>query len=120
VFECLPPCQAPGLPYHFNAGLVLLLIYVPLFLICVGRTYRDYRLGFLAENDPYNEEQQTNRHNIFQIVHHSFPSVFFPVLLALCLTSHYWPNIIFLIIFILLYKLYLPVVWKKVILMWRR
>jgi len=91
---------------------LLILIYLGLLTLTVGRSWRANKSGSLTENDPYNEERQAKTRDALHIIHHSFPSVVLPLFLAVMATLVYWPNIIFLFAVFFLYGLHNPRQWQ--------
>lgn len=108
----LPPVTLPLLGWKVAIAWPLVLLYVPLFLLTVGRSGRALRQGQLASQDPY-EERQAQLHDALHIIHHPFPSVLTPLYLAVWLTLFYWPNVIFMLVLGLLYGLYSPDRWAR-------
>lgn len=109
----LPPITLPLSGWSVALVWPLILIYVPLLWMTFGRSWRALQQGRLAADDPYDEERQRRVRDALHVIHHSLPSVLMPLYLAGWLVIFYWPNIIFLLILILLYKLYLPECWLQ-------
>ncbi|MBN1217456.1 MAG: UbiA family prenyltransferase [Anaerolineae bacterium] len=110
----LPPVTLPLWNWSVALAWPLMLLYVPLFLLTVGRSWRALRQGRLAQEDPYNEERQVRIRDALHVIHHPLPSVLMPLYLAGWLTLFYWPNLIFLLILSLLYGLYSPERWLNI------
>jgi 4-hydroxybenzoate polyprenyltransferase len=93
--------------------IALILVYLALLTRTIGRSWRAYQAGNLAENDPYNERRQAQVRDALHIIHHTLPSVILPGYLALLATYVYRANVIFIIVMILLYGLHNPKNWQR-------
>ena len=109
----LPPLELPLLEWRVALAWPLVLLYVPLFALTVGRSWRACRLGHLEADDPYNEVRQARVRDALHVIHHPLPSVLTPLYLAGWMTLFYWPNAIFVLILGLLYGLYSPRRWAN-------
>jgi 4-hydroxybenzoate polyprenyltransferase len=92
----------------------LLVIYLILLVLTAGRSWMALRLGELVMRDPYDEMRQKRQADALHLIHHTFPSVLVPLYLALWASWLYWPNIVFVIIIIFLFRLYRPELWIRV------
>jgi 4-hydroxybenzoate polyprenyltransferase len=107
----LPGFMLPGLGEIFPAWL-LGLVYLSLFALTAGRSWRAWRNNNLPKHDPYDEKRQAQVRDALHLIHHSLPSVGIPLCLALWLTLAYSPNVIFLLTISLVYGLGSPRHWK--------
>ncbi len=109
----LPPATLPLWGWNVALAWPLVLLYAPLYLLTVGRSWRALRQDRLAIEDPYSEARQARVRDALHVIHHPLPSVLTPLYLAGWLTLFYWPNVIFLLILGLLYGLYSPERWLR-------
>lgn len=115
LFFDLPAVVLPLLGWRVAPAGLLVLIYVPLLALTIGRSWRARRQKRLPSHDPYSEERQAQVKDAVYIIHHPFPSVVLPLYLAIWLTLFYWPNLVFIIVIALLYRLYDPKRWASVL-----
>lgn len=101
------------LPLGWEIGLAwpLAIFYFPLLLRFAGSSLAAFRQGRLEETDPYAENRQASVRDGLHVIHHSFPSVIVPLYCAVWATWFYWPNIIFVLALVLLYRVYSPRRW---------
>lgn len=102
----LPSFSLPWIGLPAPMAWPLVLFYMLLFSLTVGRSWRSLRQGCLAEDDPYDETLQARAHGALHTIHHSLPSVLVPLYLATWMTICYWPNIVFLLAMGLVYNLF--------------
>ena len=107
----LPRVILPLLNWQVSPAWPLALAYAWLFFQTVGRSWLARRQGRLPLQDPYKPERQKRVHDTLQIIHHSLPSVVMPLYLACWMTVLYWPNAVFVVALVLLYRLYSPQRW---------
>lgn len=82
----------------------LLIAYLALLPFTLGRAW--VRLGRGEWVDPYDESPEGPPRDLLHLIHHPFPTVILPLYLAVWLTVHYWPNVVFVVGLVLLYRLY--------------
>jgi 4-hydroxybenzoate polyprenyltransferase len=111
LFFGLPAVRLPLLGWEVDLASPLVLIYVLLLVLTLGRSWRALRQGQLAGQDPYSEERQARVKDALYIIHHPFPTVVLPLYLAIWLTIFWWPNAVFIAMLVLLYRLYDPGRW---------
>jgi 4-hydroxybenzoate polyprenyltransferase len=112
----LPTFTLPIISWQVNLTWPLLVIYLPLLALTVGKSWGALKDSSLAQNDPYDEARQARGRDAkgrdaLHLIHHTFPSVLLPAYLALLSVLAYKPNIIFLVLLGLLYSPYLPKRW---------
>jgi len=107
----LPRVIIPLLNWQVSPAWLPGLAYAWLFFQTFGCSWRAQRQGRLQLQDPYKPERQQKVHDTLQIIHHSLPSVVMPLYLACWMTMLYWPNSVFVLVLVLLYKLYSPQRW---------
>jgi len=107
----LPPVALPLVGWRVAPAWPLALLYVPLYALTVGRSWRALRQGRLASKDPYDEARQARLRDALHVIHHPLPSVLMPFYLAGWMTLVYWPNAVFVLVLGLLYGLYSPRRW---------
>jgi 4-hydroxybenzoate polyprenyltransferase len=107
----LPTMTLPLVRWEVAPAWPLILLYLPLFALTAGRSWRALRRGELASEDPYDEARQAHVRDALHVIHHPLPSVLAPIYLAFWMTLLYWPNVIFVLILGLLYSLYSPRRW---------
>lgn len=106
----LPALALPWLG-QVSLGLPLLLVYLPLLGLTLGSSWRAFRLGHLAQEDPYDEQRQHQQRDPLHVIHHTLPTAVVPLYLAALLSLYYWPNLVFVVALFLLYGLYSPRRW---------
>jgi len=87
----------------------LLIAYLALLPFTLGRAW--VRLARGEWVDPYDASTEGPPRDLLHLIHHPFPTVILPLYLAVWLTVCYWPNVVFVIGLVLLYRLYDPVRW---------
>ncbi len=87
----------------------LLMAYLVLLSFTLGRAW--VRLERDEWVDPYDESPEGPPRDLLHLIHHPFPTVVLPLYLAIWLTIYYWPNLIFTLGLVLLYRLYDPGRW---------
>lgn len=107
----LPPATLPLVGWRVAPAWPLVLLYLPLYALTIGHSWRALRQGHLATSDPYDEARQARVRDALHVIHHPLPSVLTPLYLAGWMTLLYWPNAIFVLILGLLYGLYSPRRW---------
>jgi 4-hydroxybenzoate polyprenyltransferase len=90
----------------------LLIVYLVLLLFTLGRAWVRLERGEWV--DPYDESPEGPPRDLLHLIHHPFPTVILPLYLAVWLTVYYWPNIVFVVGLVLLYRLYDPGRWARV------
>lgn len=90
----------------------LLIAYLVLLPFTLGRAW--VRLGRGEWVDPYDESPAGPPRDLLHLIHHPFPTVLLPLYLAVWLTVYYWPDIVFVVGLVLLYRLYDPGRWAGV------
>jgi 4-hydroxybenzoate polyprenyltransferase len=108
-----PQLVLPSISWHIPLVLPLVLIYLILLGKTIGRSWNSWRKGLLEENDPFDEERQTRQFDALHVIHHTFPTVIIPLYLAILITIAYLPNGIFILIIVLVFNLYRPVLWLR-------
>lgn len=101
--------------WNILLALPMFLIYVVLLVKTMGGTWAAWKTGVLEENDPYNEIQQTQHKNFYQLIHHTFPTVLLPLYLACLLTINYLPFSVYILVIVVVFKLYRLDLWKRFI-----
>lgn len=109
----LPPVALPLVSWRVALAWPLALLYMPLYVLTTGHSWRALRQGRLASEDPYDEARQVRVRDALHVIHHPLPSVLTPLYLAGWLTLFYWPNVLFVLILGLLYGLYSPQRWAE-------
>lgn len=89
----------------------ILALYIVLFAGTAGRAWRRLSRGLWI--DPYDESPEGPPRDLLHFLHMTFPTVLLPLFLALWLTLRYWPNVIFLLGLVFMYRLYDPRRWRK-------
>ena len=98
----IPPVRLGSLTVAIAWPLVLgYLILLPFTL---GRAWLRLRRGDWV--DPYDESPEGPPRDLLHLIHHPFPTVIMSLYLAIWLTIYYWPNAVFVLGLILLYRLY--------------
>jgi len=87
----------------------LLIAYLILLPLTVGRAW--VRLARGEWVDPYDESPTGPPRDLLHLIHHPFPTVLFPLYLAVWLTVYYWPNVVFIVGLFFLYGLHDPNRW---------
>jgi 4-hydroxybenzoate polyprenyltransferase len=87
----------------------LLIAYLVLLPFTLGRAW--VRLGRGEWVDPYDESPAGPPRDLLHLIHHPFPTVLLPLYLAVWLTVYYWPDVVFVVGLVLLYRLYDPGRW---------
>lgn len=87
----------------------LLIAYLALLPFILGRAWVRLERGEWV--DPYDESPQGPPRDLLHLIHHPFPTVILPLYLAVWLTVYYWPNVVFVVGLVLLYRLYDPGRW---------
>jgi len=106
----LPPVHLGG--HTFAIAWPLLFGYLALLPFTLGRAWRALSAGVWV--DPYDESAAGPTRDLLHLMHQAFPAVGLPLYLALWLTVAYWPNAIFVLWLVLLYRLYDPHRWLAV------
>lgn len=91
--------------FGFSPMLVVLLAYLVLY------GFLEYSVFHKEWDDSQNPFDSDSR-NIFQFMHHSFPSVALPLILLFLMASQSWIFLPFLISLIVYHRLYSVDVWK--------
>jgi 4-hydroxybenzoate polyprenyltransferase len=107
----LPKVTLPLAGWKVALAWPLVLLYVPLYALTAGRSWRALRQGLLAAEDPYDEGRQAQVRDALHVIHHPLPSVLTPLYLAGWMTIFYWPSFIFVLLLFFLYGLYSPQRW---------
>lgn len=108
----IPTLVLFGVQMPFSPVWPLVLLYVVLLWQTAGRSWRAYRSGMLAHNDPYDESRQQSRRDALHWVHHSLPSVILPLWLSGIAAVYYYPNLLFTFLILVIFQLYRPAVWR--------
>jgi 4-hydroxybenzoate polyprenyltransferase len=103
----LPPVHLRN--WSIRLAWPLLVAYAILLPCTFGRAWRRLTRGEWI--DPYDESPQGPTRDLLHLIHQPFPTVVLALYLAVWLTIYYWPNVVFLVGLILLYKLYDPTRW---------
>jgi 4-hydroxybenzoate polyprenyltransferase len=90
----------------------LLIAYLTLLPFTLGRAWMRLEHGEWV--DPYDESPEGPPRDLLHLIHHPFPTVILPLYLAGWLTVYYWPNAVFAVGLVLLYRLYDPGRWARV------
>lgn len=107
----VPPVVLPLVNWRVALAWPLAWLYLPLYLLTAGRSWRALRQGHLAAQDPYDEARQARVRDALHVIHHPLPSVLMPLYLAAWLAVFYWPHVVFVLVLGLLYGLYSPQRW---------
>jgi 4-hydroxybenzoate polyprenyltransferase len=107
----LPQVEASVFGVRLALAWPLLLVYLPLFTLNLGRSWKAFRTKGLELEDPYDEIRQAGLRDSLHVIHHTLPSVIVPLYLNLWLALFYWPFLVFALIVALLYGLYSPQRW---------
>jgi len=89
----------------------ILALYALLFATTISRAWRQLNRG--AWVDPYDESPEGPPRDLLHFLHMTFPTVLLPLFIALWQTLRYWPNVIFLLGLVFMYRLYDPRRWRK-------
>jgi hypothetical protein len=87
----------------------LVICYLFLLPFAIGRAFMGLKRG--ESVDPYDESIDGAPRDLLHFMHHVFPTILVPLYLACCMTLYFWPNILFLILLAMVYKLYQPARW---------
>jgi 4-hydroxybenzoate polyprenyltransferase len=107
----LPQVEASVFGVRLTLAWPLLLVYLPLFTLNLGRSWKAFRTEGVELEDPYDEIRQAGLRDSLHVIHHTLPSVIAPLYLNLWLALFYWPFLVFALIVALLYGLYSPQRW---------
>ncbi|MBC7251411.1 MAG: UbiA family prenyltransferase [Anaerolineae bacterium] len=107
----LPGVSVPGLGVQISLAWPLVVFYLPLLVVTIGRAWRGCIQGNMS--DPYDESFQGPERDRLHVVHQSFPVVLVPLYLACWMGIFYWPNLFFVGAIALLYGLYSPRRWAS-------
>ena len=99
----------------FSPVWLLLIVFLGLFFVTVGRSWKSQRQKRLSTEDPYAESRQSRLMDALHLIHHTFPSVVTPLFLAAIASFYYLPNLIFILAIFLVHHLYDPKLWRKLI-----
>lgn len=103
----VPPVHLGG--WSVAPAWPLLMAYLALLPFSLGRAWLRLERGEWV--DPYDESPRGPPRDLLHLIHHPFPTVVLPLYLAIWLTIYYWPNLIFILGLVLLYRLYDPGRW---------
>lgn len=109
----IPTLEMFGVQIPFSPLWPLLVIYAVLLWQTAGQSWRAYRAGMLAQNDPYDEARQATRRDALHWIHHSLPSVGIPLWLSAIAAVYYYPNLLFTLLILVIFQLYRPALWRK-------
>ena len=90
--------------FQFSPVFILIFMYLVLIILTIGSSIKALQKQNLQTMDPYDEERQKKHLDWLQIIHHSFPSVFMPLFLAILMTLKYPPYLLFILILLLIYS----------------
>ena len=107
----VPPIHLWNRVFPIPLNSPLLVAYLALLPFTAGRAW--VRLARGEWVDPYDESPAGPPRDRLHLIHQSFPNVLLPFYLAFWLTVAYWPNVIFLIGLLLLYRMYDPRRWLQ-------
>ena len=101
-------------PLRLGGGSVapawpLLIVYLALLPFTLGRAWVRLERGEWV--DPCDESPAGPPRDLLHLIHYPFPTVLLPLYLAVWLTICYWPNVVFIVGLVLLYRLYDPGRW---------
>ncbi len=80
------------------------IAYALLLPFVLGRAWMRLERGEWV--DPYDESPAGPTRDLLHLIHHPFPTVLLPLYLALWLMVAYWPNVVFVVGLVLMYRLY--------------